>query len=84
MIKIASLEELDRVIETNGQADIVLALVGGLRSSKTVTKTLDGKYEIFNNIDGSTDVLDSIELFDPKYTNIGVAINKDTLYLEQD
>ena len=62
-------------------ADFYIALNGGLRSSKTITYIpSNNTFEIFNDIDGSFDILTEEELFDRKHTNLGYALENNALF----
>lgn len=83
-IKIETLAELDKAIADNkGKVNVFIQLMGGLISRKIIKKNPNGKYKIFNGIDDTTDIVDEAEIFDQRFTNVGVAMNRGALYLEQ-
>lgn len=53
----------------------------GLKSSKWIELNGDNFY-IFNEIDGSDDVLTESEIMDDRFTNIGSAINAGAFFAE--
>lgn len=78
MKQINSVEELIKEINS-GHNDFFLS-GNGWRSSKYITYD-DNKFYIFNEIDSSEQVLTKEELFDGKYTNIGIGIKKGAFYV---
>ena len=78
MKQIESLEELIEAIEDNHN-DFFISL-GIARSSKFITY-YNGIFSIVNEIDGSEQSLDSEQLFDEEYTNIGRAIKYGKFYM---
>lgn len=78
MKQIESLEELIEAIEDNHN-DFFISF-GIARSSKFITY-YNGIFSIVNEIDGSEQSLDSEQLFDEEYTNIGKAINAGQFYM---
>jgi hypothetical protein len=62
-------------------ADFYIALNFGLKSSKTITYIPgNNTFEIFNDIDGSFDILTEEELFNQTYTNVGYALENNALF----
>lgn len=79
--KIRSIEELKGyAFEKN--LDCFIALNGGLRSSKGIYFT-GKRFEILNEIDGTTQNLTEKELMDKDFTNIGQALLNGALYRYQ-
>lgn len=78
MKQIESLEELIEAIEDNHN-DFFISF-GMARSSKFITY-YNGIFSIVNEIDGSEQSLDSEQLFDEEYTNIGRAIKDGKFYM---
>jgi hypothetical protein len=75
MNKIKSVEQLKK--ESKGGADFFIALNYGLRSSKNIL--FNGKeFEIFNEIDGTSQLLTEKQLFTK--SNIGKAIEKGAFF----
>lgn len=79
MEKIISQEQLDKLINesSDGILDCFVVLNGGARSSKYITFD-DDSYYIYNEIDGSEDIIKHNKLMDS--FPIGEAIKKGALY----
>jgi hypothetical protein len=81
MKKIKSIAELKK-LANNKIIEVSILLNGGLKSTKSIMfwkKT--GKFMIENYIDNSPQSLTEKQLSDKKYTNIGEAIKKGALIL---
>jgi len=73
--KIKSIEQLKK--ESKDGADFHIVLNHGLRSSKNVQFD-EGKFYVYNEIDGTSQVLKEEELFTK--SNIGKAISKGAFF----
>lgn len=79
MTKVLSVAHLREMVQA-GNYEFFIRLNGGLRSSKHIEADSDGKFYVFNDIDGTEDVLTETELMDQRITNVGYAITKGALY----
>ena len=80
MTKVLSVAHLREMVQ-NGNHDFFIVIAGGLaKSSKEIDVDEDGKFYVFNDIDGTDDVLTEEELMDQRITNVGYAITKGALY----
>lgn len=78
--QIKSLDELKQICDGETH-DFFIQLKYGLRSSKNISYNKEqDKFFIFNEIDGTEDVLDSKQIMDEDYTNVGKAIINGALY----
>ena len=78
--KVNDLAHLRQLIN-EGKHRYFIALNFGLRSSKYIT--LNGSnFCVFNEIDGSDDILTDEEIMDERYTNIGAAIKLNAFFCE--
>lgn len=76
--QISSQEELDkRLKETDSTVYCYVRLNYGLKSSKDITLTEEGDYNVFNGIDNSEEVIKHNEL---AKSFIGEAISKGAFY----
>ena len=82
MLRINSLEELDKYLDNNlgDPIDCFIAFKGSVKSSKSICKIEDGKYSILNEIDDTEDILTSQEIFDEELTHIGKAMKLNSFY----
>ena len=89
--QVKNLAELIQKIQTNIEngdepVEIMVALNHGAYSRKTITfadevdENGDNKFEVFNFIDDTTQILSVDELFDQTKTNIGKALQVGALY----
>lgn len=79
-IKLKSLEPIkQKSIKTGNGMDCFISLGGILRTSKNIYWN-GKKYEILNEIDGTTQELTEKQIFDERYTNIGKALEVGALY----
>lgn len=72
IIKVKDVAHL-RELVASGKHRFFIQLNLGLRSSKFITGNGDN-FCVFNEIDGSDDILTEEEIMDTRYTNIGEAI----------
>lgn len=80
MKKVKNIEHLKEMIE-EGTHDFFIQLNFGLRSSKTIDYYPEtDEFDIFNEIDGTGQMLTSKNLFNKEFTNIGYAIEHGALY----
>lgn len=79
-IKVKDVAHL-RELVASGKHHFFIQLNFGLRSSKFITGNGD-KFCIFNEIDGSEDVLTEGELMDEGLTNVGKAMKYGALFCE--
>lgn len=78
--QIKDLKHLNEILTEDPQ-DFFINLNGNIRSSKSISKSPEGLYNIINEIDWSEDTLTQEELFDENITFIGKALNLGQLYL---
>lgn len=78
--QIKDLNALNQILTEDPQ-DFFINLNGNIRSSKSISKSPEGLYNIINEIDWSEDTLTQEELFDENITFIGKALNLGQLYL---
>lgn len=84
--QVESLKELIDTIQSNedegeGPVEVVIRLNGGALSRKLISfADEDDKFEVFNFIDETTQILSADELFDRTKTNIGKALEVGALY----
>jgi hypothetical protein len=78
--KICSIRELKK-LSKDGYLNCYISLMGGgCRSSKSIQyDPAQNVFSVFNEIDGSIDILTVQELY--KFSNIGEAIKKGALYI---
>lgn len=82
MTKVKSVAHLREMVRA-GHHDFFVVLAGGLaRRSKEIDVDSDGKFYVFNEIDGTEDVLTEEELMDRNITNIGYAITNGAFYCD--
>jgi hypothetical protein len=91
--KVYSLAEITVQINKNiekkdGQpVELIMLLNGGLYSRKSITLADEvdengfGKFEVFNFVDDTTQILSLSELFDETKTNLGKAINAGAVFM---
>ena len=80
MTKVKTIEQLKKMIES-GIHDYFILLNGNARSSKFVDYSPETeKFYITNEIDGTKQRLNSQNLFNRRYTNIGYAIECGAFY----
>lgn len=79
-IKVKDVAHLRQLIETKSK-HFFIQLNFGLRSSKFISSDGD-RFCIFNEIDGSEDVLTEEELMDEGLTNVGKAMKYGALFCE--
>ena len=78
--QVKSLSDLKQRIY-DGTRDFYIQLNFGLRSSKYMDMTVDGKkFYVTNEIDGTEQELTEQQLMDRTYTNIGYALQHGALY----
>lgn len=76
--KINNIEELKNAIDKENY-EFFISLAGGmLRSSKTITITEKGKFEILNEIDSTIEILTEKQLWTK--SNIGKALDSGAFY----
>lgn len=80
MKRVRNLRELRKLVRA-GHADYFIALGGALISRKNIALTDDGRFSIFNGIDGSVQTLSAREL--REQTNIVRAIRRGAFYCEE-
>lgn len=81
--KITTIKELNDALN-EGCTDFVITN-GIVRSSKFITYgDNDGEYEIINLIDDSRQILTEAQLFEPAWSNIGLAMKNGTFFCEID
>ena len=81
--------QINKNIETkDGQpVELIMLLNGGLYSRKSITLADEvdengfGKFEVFNFVDDTTQILSLSELFDETKTNLGKAINAGAVFM---
>lgn len=83
MTQIKSQEQLDNLIMQNinkgeGMLDCFVLLNGGLRSSKSITFSGNDSYEVLNEIDDTTEIIEHNKLISS--FPIGEAIQKGAFY----
>lgn len=79
-MKVKNIEHLKEMIE-EGTHDFFIQLNLGLRSSKMIDYNPEtDKFDIINEIDGTKQRLNSRNLFNKRYTNIGYAITMGSLF----
>lgn len=77
---VKDIEHLKELIE-EGVHDFFIQLNLGLRSSKMIDYNPEtDKFDIINEIDGTKQRLNSRNLFNKRYTNIGYAITMGSLF----
>lgn len=79
-IKVKDVAHL-RELVVSGKHRYFIALNFGLRSSKYISLNGDN-FCVFNEIDGSDDILTEEEIMDTRYTNIGEAIKYGAFFCE--
>lgn len=80
MKKVNTIEHLKKMIE-EGTHDFFIQLNLGFRSSKMLDyNPITDKFYIINEIDGTEQRLNSRNLFNKRYTNIGYAIERGAFY----
>jgi len=78
--QVKSLDDLKQRI-SDGEHDFYIQLNFGLRSSKYIDMSEDGKtFYVTNEIDGTEQELTEQQLMDRTYTNIGYALQHGALY----
>ena len=80
IIKVQDVAHL-RELVASGKHRYFIALNFGLRSSKHISLNGDN-FCVFNEIDGSDDILTEAEIMDTRYTNIGEAMKYRCLFCE--
>ena len=90
-IKIKSLEHLIAILDKSENVrEFFILLNGNARSWKTITyadkldRNGNYKLEILNEIDDTKQVLSLANMYNEKYTNIGLAIKQGSFYLFDD
>jgi len=79
--RIESVEQLKDA--ASGGCECFIALVGCLRSSKYIHyDESDNTFAVINYIDGSEEVLSEEQLMDKDCSNIGVAMKRGALFLD--
>jgi len=79
--RIESVEQLKDA--ASGGCECFIALMGCLRSSKYIHyDESDNTFAVINYIDGSEEVLSEEQLLDKDYSNIGVAMKRGALFLD--
>lgn len=79
-MKVKNIEHLKKMIE-EGTHDFFIQLNLGLRSSKTIDyNPQTDKFNIINEIDGTKQRLNSRNIFNKRYTNIGYAIKMGSFF----
>ena len=82
-VQIKSLEQLKKESDNGAEFFILLGKSGILKSSKWILwDSEENKYFIRNYIDETEQELTENQLMDKEYTNIGHAITKGALYLD--
>ena len=82
-VQIKSLEQLKRESDKGAEFFILLGKSGVLKSSKWIEWDSDeNKFLIINYVDNCEQELTENQLMDKEYTNIGYAITKGALYLD--
>jgi hypothetical protein len=79
-MKVKSIEQLKKLASNENGVDCFIALAGGLARSSKQVWYLNGKWEVFNSIDDTEQVLTDGQLHTD--SNIGEAIDKGCLYLQ--
>lgn len=83
-MKIQSLKELKELASSEDGIECSILLNGGVKSVKHIIYDQDLKvFYVFNYCDESEQELTEEELLDPDFTNIGIAIIKNALILEE-
>ena len=82
IILITNLEQLDFLIELNTDVECFIALKGGVKSTKVITKNKKGNYRIVNGIDDSVDTVSKETIYDEAKTNVGLAMKKGWLWFD--
>ena len=78
ILRVTSLKKLDEILkEANGEVDFFIQLNFGLRSSKSIALTEDGKYSIYNGVDDTYNILSRKEL---SKSIVGEAIKAKAFY----
>jgi len=78
--RIDSLDDLRKVL-AHGMQEFKMVLNGGLFSRKELALEPDGRFWVFNHIDGSEFTLTAEELIDRNVTLIGEAVTKGAFWM---
>jgi len=78
MKQIKDIKELKEIAKDE-YIDCFIKLNGGIRYSKDI-QFAEGKFYVFNSIDGTDDELTEEQLFDIDYSDVGDALNKGALF----
>lgn len=79
-----TLEKFKKILSDGMAHEFKIVLNGGAYSRKTIYLRENGRYSILNHIDDSRQTLTEKALFDESRTNIGKAINLNSLYQIKD
>jgi hypothetical protein len=82
--RIKTIEQLKELAKNENGLDCFILLNGGLRSSKHIRYyTDDNSFFVLNLIDDSEQELTKSQIIDSAYTNIGEAMRKGALIMDQ-
>lgn len=81
-IKIINLDQLKENIK-KGQHEYKIALNYGVISRKYIALEEENVFFVVNLIDGSKQTIKGDDMFNKQITNIGIAIRKGALYLDE-
>jgi hypothetical protein len=82
--RIKTIEQLKELAKDENGLDCFILLNGGLRSSKHIRYyPEDNSFFVLNLIDGSEQELTESQILDKAYTNIGEAMEKGALIMDQ-
>jgi len=81
---IKSIKELKEAL-AEGKHGFAIALNGGVKSCKAIWLHKDGKkFRILNSIDDTKQTLSEKQIMDEGWTNIGKAMKKNCLFVDDD
>ncbi len=77
---IRKINALRKALKPNGYADFTILLNYGARSSKTIDQISESRFQVFNAIDGSTEIVTARQLETGKHF-VGRAMKAGAFYL---
>ena len=80
-IKVQSIAHLKQILGDGENHDFFILLTGGLRSRKLISWGGSAFY-VLNLVDDEEQELSEAQLMDERYTNVGKAIGRGALYLD--
>jgi hypothetical protein len=82
--QIRTFEQLKELAKTRNGLDCYILLNGGLRSSKHIRYlSIKNCFRVMNFMDGTEQELTESQILDSRYSNIGQALNKGSLIIDE-